>query len=188
MIQIAAKDVPGLSSQPQESLIVFHYCNQCSPFGWPYDDTYSLPGSYDVRLFQNVNNYPVDSFGILTESPLAASEVKLSEVTEIPGSQDLPIEIGELAGDDYPCFSDDFSDDVFPGLKHVQRSKIGGWPSWVQNNDWPLDRNGEKMCFLCQIDYEHGKNTLWGGGGYAYLFIENMELENPAGEMVIQDT
>ena len=54
---------------------------------------------------------------------------------------------------------------------NVDGLKVGGWPSWVQNAEWPQTDGGARMMFVAQLDYSLSPNVLWGGGGYAYLFV-----------------
>jgi uncharacterized protein YwqG len=78
-------------------------------------------------------------------------------------------------------------EDIYPGLKHVSKSKIGGWPSWVQGPVWPLN-NGERYKFLGQLDWMLFDGTPWCSGGYAYLFVAKDDNDKLKAEMLIQVT
>ena len=68
------------------------------------------------------------------------------------------------------------------------RSKLGGWPAWVQNPELPRCDSGETMIFVAQIDWVVGAAAPWGGGGYAYLFAAPRSCGPRAGELVISTT
>lgn len=194
MAQFRLDDLPECSVFPN-SLLSFHYCEECTlagdmPFGGHHFQTPDGPfGScgYDVRVLGNVNELPADGLGEARESPLPAHSAVLETAEEVPSVSDWTPEVEALAPDDYPLIEDDLDEDVYPGLVHVARSKVGGWPSWVQDGNWPVGNDGEKLLFVAQLDWELGENASWGGGGYAYLFVVPNGRE-PRGEMIIQTT
>lgn len=47
--------------------------------------------------------------------------------------------------------------------------KLYGWPYWVQNEEYPFDKNGARMELLFQIDSEKGLDFLFGDCGIAHL-------------------
>ncbi len=143
-------------------------------------------GGYEVRVFPSLQNLEGDGKGVIAEAPIASLQLQLSTTNEIPGPGDIPETI--QTPDDFPAGMDDFDENVYPGLVHVMRSKLGGWPSWVQNPCWPMDRVGRPMVFIGQLDWELGERASWANGGYAYLFSEPLELPDPKGELVIQTT
>ena len=83
---------------------------------------------------------------------------------------------------------DDFDEQAYPGLAHVMRCKVGGWPSWVQNPEWPECPKSGRMMFVAQLDWDLGRETSWGGGGYAYLFACPGSCRAQSAELVIQTT
>ncbi|MBK7976698.1 MAG: DUF1963 domain-containing protein [Deltaproteobacteria bacterium] len=97
---------------------------------------------------------------------------------------------GPLAGgipdDWWP--GDDLDEDLGYGFKHVKRSKLGGWPTWAQDAEWPECERCERMRFVAQLDWVIGAEAPWGGGGYGYLFVCSPGCPDRRGELVIQTT
>jgi hypothetical protein len=73
-------------------------------------------------------------------------------------------------------------------LGYGNRSRIGGPPSWVQNAEFPLNPSGDPMLFIAQIDWVLGHEYGWGGGGYAYLFVDPGNHHPRHGELVVLTT
>ena len=141
---------------------------------------------YEVRVFQKVTA-PTDDCGIVEASPIPPLSVALERKIEVPDTFDLPEDVVALAPIEYPYLRDDFDENVAPGLRHVRRSKAGGWPTWVQSNDWPICANGSPATFVGQIDWAVGEEASWCSGGYAYLFAD-LTMAIPVGELLIQTT
>ena len=70
----------------------------------------------------------------------------------------------------------------------MAKSKIGGWPTWVQFPEWPVNQQGEKYKFLGQLDWRLFDGTPWCSGGYAYLFISVDNNTKCKAELAIQVT
>jgi uncharacterized protein YwqG len=68
----------------------------------------------------------------------------------------------------------------------MPRSKVGGWPSWVQEPNWP-HKSSDDWLFLGQLDYHLGVDAPWSAGGYAYLFLSR-DPESRIGEILLQTT
>jgi hypothetical protein len=192
MAQIALRDIPLLGSQM--GLLSFHYCQQCAyggnmSFGGESlrrkQGLYGGPG-YDVRIFSSTLE-GADDRRIVEPSPLPALLVSMERKLEVPDALDLPEEVAALLPPEYPYLADDFDEEVGGGLRHVRRSKAGGWPTWVQSSDWPIASNGQPALFAGQIDWQVGDQTPWCSGGYAYLFAD-LAAEQPVGELLIQTT
>lgn len=52
------------------------------------------------------------------------------------------------------------------------QSQLAGYPSWIQGNTNPEDRNGNDMKLLFQIDSEENADIMWGDSGCIYVFYE----------------
>lgn len=186
MLQVRLDDVPGLS-ETSSALASFHYCQQCSYEGkmsWGWDAGGGDSG-YDVRVFRRTDGVDVDGLGVTGELVLPAHSVILRPVLEVPALEDLPFAWEELPKD-YPAGKDDFDEDIYPGLKHISRSKVGGWPTWVQTPRWP-DQDPQGWRFLAQLDWALGERAPWAAGGYAYLFLP-ADGDLAQGELVLQTT
>jgi len=162
---------------------------------WVYDDD-----CYDLRIFTEWDTQPVDKLSIIAEDVLRPHEVRLIERLDTPSINDiyaLP-EVARLLPEDwfddvdneFDCISSDapFNENAFPGYAHVPSSKIGGWPSWVQWSEWPVDTLGNRLAFAGQIDWIHGENTGWCSGGYAYIFVERSPSPSRLARWLLQDT
>jgi hypothetical protein len=128
MAQVRLSDVPGFESQ-DETLISFHYCQQCAydgnmSFGW---DCCSNRSGYAVSVISEISSKKSDQLGAVAEVVIEPQAVTLLDVTEIPGYEETTNLFPETP-DDYPQGEGDYDENIYPGVKHVSRSKLGGWP------------------------------------------------------------
>lgn len=183
VLQIALSDVPSLD---QSGLLSFHYCQECAADGnmsFGYGDTNT---GYHLRVFGFTELTATDDVGIVAESIVPDHSVVFRNVTEVPTCEDAGI-AWEATPEDYPVGESDLDANIYPGLVHVSRSKIAGWPSWVQSPEWP-DNDRGTWAFLAQLDWEIGGSAPWAGGGYAYLFLRDATSAAPVAELVLQTT
>lgn len=184
MAQVRLADVPGL--EERRELLSFHYCQQCA-----YDGRMSFgchddgAEGYEVTLLTADEKKATDGLATVAEVVIPPRRVALRNVREVPGYEQTSIMLPDLP-DDYPGGKDDFDERIYPGCRHVARSKLGGWPSWVQPPEPPTIREGEVLHFVAQLDCELCEDTTWAGGGYAYLFLVVDESDKPRGELVVQ--
>ena len=188
VVQILLSDVP-LPDMPANALLSFHYCNECTMAGqmsFGYFDKQN--GCYDLTILYDIDKAKADLKGLLAPSLTKSYNISFRDLEEVPGGlcEDANIKHVNLPKD-FPQGKDDFDEDIFPGLKHVSNSKIGGWPSWVQHPEWPLN-NGERYKFLGQLDWKLFEGAPWCGGGYAYLFIVEDNNVKLKAELLIQTT
>lgn len=192
--QINLSDLP-LEGTTFRGLYSFHYCNQCMyegnmAFGWKDDQN----KGYDVRVFEDLEKTE-DSLGFVSKTVLESKRVELIRIDEVPEVNDLPPGIYELIPDAFfeyePPDNDNFSvipgDNIYPGLKHVHSSKIGGAPTWVQDPEWPNSSEGHKMKFVAQLDCKIGEESAWAGGT-AFLFLYKNSKGFFETEMLLQST
>ncbi|MDH4202885.1 MAG: YwqG family protein [Phycisphaerae bacterium] len=186
--QILLSDVP-LPDMPKDALLSFHYCEECAECGnmpWGYAD--DRRDGYDLRIFYDINQKRSDNLGMVVNSHMNSYNISLRDVEEVPNHEDdANIQFSDLP-DDYPQGKDDFDENVYPGLKHVHKSKVGGWPSWVQYPEWPTNEKGDKQSFLGQFDWWTFDGYPWCAGGYAYLFLSKDESAKLKAELLIQTT
>lgn len=187
--QVLLSDVP-LAGMPENSLLSFHYCNQCimegrMPFGWKDKEN----KGYDLSILCNIDIRKPDVGGLAAASLTKSYSVTFRDVAEVPGRlcEDANIETVNLPKD-FPQGKDDLDEDIYPGLKHVPKSKIGGWPSWVQFPEWPVNKQEERYEFLGQLDCKLFDGAPWCLGGYAYLFITEDKNVKYRAELIIQVT
>ena len=169
--QVLLSDVP-LPDMPANTLVSFHYCDECTMAGRMSFGCFDKQNrGYDLTILHDTDKANADTKGLLVPSLTKSYIVSFRDVEEVPGGlcEDADIKFVNLP-QDFPQQNDDFDEDIYPGLKHVHNSKIGGWPSWAQNPEWPLN-NGERYKFLGQLDWKLFEGTPWCIGGYAYLFI-----------------
>lgn len=186
--QFLLSDAP-LSDMPENALLSFHYCEECTELGnMPWGWTDSKNSGYDLTIFQDVNQKQNDNLGFVVPPLTKSYSVELQEKNEVLGYEesadndllDLP--------NDYPQGKDDFDENIYPGLKHIHKSKIGGWPSWVQYPEWPTNEKGDKYTFFGQLDWMAFDGCPWCNGGYAYLFLDRDDDINLKAELLIQTT
>lgn len=186
--QIRLSDVPILA-QGEDCLLSFHYCEQCVSEGnmaWGWNDKANK--GYDISIFFDLDTKKPDREGLLHDPILDAYEVSFREVLEVPHDyQEVGLRFADRPGD-YPQKTGDFDEHIYPGLVHVAKSKVGGWPTWVQGPEWPEAQLGETIRFVCQLDWGVCDRAPWCVGGYAYLFVREREGKALEGQLVIQVT
>ena len=143
--------------------------------------------SYDTRIFSHVDEVAADELGAIADSPLTPQTLQTLRVSEVPTPDDYPENVRDPR--DPMDSSNQSSDDHEIGeLVHLNSSKLGGWPSWVQDSQWPSGVNGAPMQFIAQLDSNIAEDSSWGGGGYAYLFADLSSEERLWAQLVIQTT
>lgn len=211
--QILLSDLPD-DAALESRLMSFHYCQECmdegdASYGWtPPSEPQPIPlptigqsivnalgiaplpmmapwqdsHSYDVAIFSHTQNTEPDGLGILAESPLRAGAMNFSDpIPDYPASTDYPDDLANQLPEEF--FLEESELDVIEG------SKLGGWPTWMQDAQYPPGRDGKAMQFVAQIDHTlGGLNCAWGGGGCAYLFADLSDPKLPFGQLVIQTT
>ena len=81
-------------------------------------------------------------------------KMEIPEIKLVPASDE---EMKKAIGDDWK---------ELMGIRH----KIGGKPDFIQNEDWPYCRCGEKMTFYGQLDSLGGEYDL-ADCGMIYVFV-----------------
>jgi uncharacterized protein YwqG len=184
--QVLLADVQALNEY-SDKLLSFHYCDECSKegkmsFGWGR----SNPEGYDVTIHETTAATQIDGLGLATEPIVDACSVSFRDVEEVPGYADT-CELFTKRPEDYPARESEFDEKIYPGLIHVARSKLGGWPNWVQGAGWPRDHPQKWLTFVLQLDWQLCPRTPWCNGGYSYLFVKP-DGNGLKGEFVLQDT
>jgi len=162
--QILLSDVP-LPDMPENALLSFHYCDECSMEGkmsWGWNDTENR--GYDLSIFYDVDHRKPDSLGLVASSLTKSYRISFRDLEEVP------------------------NDEEDANINHIAKSKIGGWPTWVQYPEWPTNDVGEKFLFLGQLDWVLFSGCPWSGGGYAYLFTAEDDNAKLKAELLIQTT
>lgn len=188
MAQVRLSDVPTFESY-RDSLISFHYCQECSyegrmAFGW--NDTLDDKKRYDVAIIDNIKEKQPDCLGAIAEVVIEPQSVKFRDTMEAPGYEETLLNLSSIP-DDYPQGLDDFDENIYPGVIHIAKRKVGGWPTWVQHPKPPETAAHEKLHFLGQLDGWLCDQSSWCTG-YAYLFLISSEDQILRGELSIQTT
>jgi uncharacterized protein YwqG len=184
--QVLLADVPALNEY-SDKLLSFHYCDECSKegkmsFGWGGPNS----EGYDVTIHETTTETQMDGLGLLAESIVDAYSASFRDVEEVPGYADTCV-LFTKRPEDYPAGKSDFDEEIYPGLIHVARSKLGGWPTWEQSPQWPRDRPQEWLGFVLQFDLHLCPNTPWCNGN-AYIFVKPSKEGGLRGEFVLQVT
>jgi uncharacterized protein YwqG len=187
MAQVALADVPQLDPDP--GLLSFHYCDECGRSGYvSFGGGEDEHRGYDVQVFRDPRALTPDRRGVVAPSSVPPRRVTLTAVDEIPDFEEIPAEIRAQIPRGSSISKDDFDENAYPGLVHVHRCKVGGWPSWRCSPAWPVcDRSGP-MRFVGQLDWDLGRDTPWAPGGYAFLFACPATCLSRSAELVIQTT
>lgn len=179
--QFRMSDVPGAAND--SALLSFHYCQECTwegllSTGWSDEEN----RGYDVSLLDLTVEAAPDGLGMVVESVFPAARVEFWERVEVPQEADWTEAITELASEvPYDYLEQN-------GLLCFSGCKVGGWPCWDQESEWPETRRGQRMVFVAQLDYELGTQSAWGGGGHAYLFVTPPETRERKAELHLQFT
>ena len=192
--QINLSDCPDTSVR-WHGLLSFHYCNECSfegnmAFGWNDNDTHN----YDVGAFMDLT-VTSDGLGNVAKTSVTNRQVSLESVQEVQDWEDMPDDLSKIIPDevfdfvppDYDPYSLIPSDNLWPSVKHVQGTKIGGHPTWVQSAEWAPYSGGGRMKFVAQLDGLIGEELTWPGGA-VYLFAERNKNGTFECEMLLQTT
>jgi len=188
MAQFRLSDVPSLE-QHRDSLVSFHYCDECSLEGnmtWGWDDPEGNTG-YDVSVLTPIAGRKPDGLGTVAEVAIDPHSVQLRDVMEVVGYEDVFYEFGfDSLPEDYPQEKSPFDENVYPGAIHVSRSKLGGWVSWLHECRLPPIEEHERLHFIGQLDWKLCPRTPWCSGGYAYLFLISSEGKGLRGKLEVQ--
>ncbi len=147
------------------------------PFGW---EERGKQLRYKLSLFSELETTQVDGLGVAAESCVVAQTPEFHRGVETLNIDGIWKEFPETA---VPYGVPEDS-----RILHEERSKLGGWPFWVQNPLRPEDETGEEMEFVAQLDMWTCPDSSWASGGYAYLFASAADLEEQEAELVIQTT
>jgi uncharacterized protein YwqG len=191
MAQFRLRDVPGFASHA-DSLISFHYCQQCScegnmSFGW--NCALGNSRGYDVSIIEHVEDKQADGLGTIAEIVIESQSVAFRDVMDAPGYEDTVNSLDLCSiPEDYPQGADDLDENIYPGVIHVAKRKIGGWPTWVQYPEPPEVNHQQRLDFIGQLDWSLCERATWCAGGYAYLFLISSENQPLRGELALQTT
>jgi uncharacterized protein YwqG len=177
--QIRLDQVPGFRQPP--TLLSFHYCDECAYRGkmaWGWADERSQ-SRYNLSLFSDVDGTAVDRLGVVTKASVAPQTPTFHNGVETLSIEDIWERFPETAR---PNGIPDFE-----AIIHENRSKLGGWPSWVQHPSRPKDQMGREMGFVGQLDLHACPESAWANG-YAYLFASIYSKAGQIAELVIQTT
>lgn len=189
MAQFRLSDVPTFESY-RDSLVSFHYCEQCCcdgnmSFGWNSDSR----NGYDVSVIHAVGDKQADGLGTIGEVVIDPQSVTFRDAMDAPGYEDTMFSLNlPSIPDDYPQGADDFDENIYPGVIHIKKRKVGGWPSWVQWPEPPETSGQESLHFVGQLDWRLCDRASWCAGGYAYLFLISSEDQMLRGELSLQTT
>jgi uncharacterized protein YwqG len=186
--QILLSDVPSLSTFGG-ALLSFHYCQECSldgemSFGNCSD---ANPRGCDVSIFERIDQSRPDELGAVTMPLIDPYSVSLEDCLEQPtffDADDWP----EDAVAELPEPAMEISGEKRVAEPNVEDCKIGGWPSWVQDLEYPPLDATDRLYFVAQLGYGTCERAPWGGGGFAYLFARLSDTAPPVGFAVIQDS
>src|SRR5690606_4375919 len=127
--------------------------------------------------------------GTIAEVVIEPQTVTFRDVMEAPGYEDTTYSLDlPSTPDDYPQGADDLDENIYPGVIHVAKRKVGGWPTWVQYPE-PLEvGDKERLHFIAQLDWSLCDRATWCSGGYAYLFVISADNRIVRGELALQTT
>ncbi len=177
--QIRLDEVPGIELERPPTLLSFHYCEQCMAdgnmaFGW-HDKGRQL--RYRVSLFTELEKTPIDELGIVVND-CSREEPKLPTFHDGVEVMCLSEIWEEFPGRDVPDLQNIFNE---------ERSKLGGWPYWWHEPEYPEDELGNPMQFVAQLHLEDCPDRAWACGS-AYLYVSEFTEDEPEAEFIMQST
>jgi len=191
MTQFRLSDVPTFESYG-DSLMSFHYCQQCSydgnmSFGW--NCSLGNTNGYNVSVINAISDKQADGLGTIAEVVIDPQTVEFHDAMDVPGYEDTVHSLNlPSTPDDYPQGTDDFDENIYSGVVHIAKRKVGGWPTWVQYPEPPDTTAKEAIHFVGQLDWWLCGRATWCAGGYAYLFLISSEDHVFRGELSLQTT
>lgn len=191
MAQFQLSDVPTFESHG-DSLASFHYCQECSyegnmSFGW--NCSLGNTKGYNVSVINGVGDRQEDGLGTIAEVVIDPQTVEFRDAMDAPGYGDTRHSLDfPSTPEDYPQGGDDFDENIYPGVVHIAKRKVGGWPTWVQYPEPPEISDHERLHFIAQLDWQLCDRATWCAGGYAYLFLVSSENQALHGELSLQTT
>jgi hypothetical protein len=144
---------------------------------------------YSVTVIDHITDKQPDGLGTIAEVVIDPQAVTFRDAMDAPGYEDTINSLNlHSTPDDYPQGADDFDENIYPGIIHIAKRKVGGWPTWVQYPELPEINEQERLRFIGQLDWWLCERATWCSGGYAYLFLISSEAQRCRGELAIQTT
>ncbi|MCV6638005.1 DUF1963 domain-containing protein [Candidatus Albibeggiatoa sp. nov. NOAA] len=158
------------------SLYVFYYCFECSPWGMADEEM----GQWLVQRYHepSMQDYqqiiPLHKNEFTVEPCLVANK----HVKVLPDLDSLEYyRLSHIEGLCHEIDSDDCWDIYTEACTQLgciddYATLIGGYPRWIQGDAFihHCPQCGEPLQFLAQIDSEEAANIMWGDVGLVYLF------------------
>ncbi len=198
--QVRLCDVPGFAAN-DPGLLSFHYCQKCTEEGhgsngWINNDDPVEATGYDVRIFEECEKVHPDGQGILAVDFMKPRRVTFVDWVEIPSYTDFmetPTMQPLLAQVEDEFINIDKNDIAKKpanqqGFAHVYASKLGGWPSWVQNPEWPEDDDAERLKLVIQLEHLEDVEYEYWCNGSVYVFLSELPGKPRAAKMTMQYT
>jgi hypothetical protein len=185
--QFLLSDVPEHAAE--RTLVALHLCDACDSVG--FDDKGK---GYEVTLIPFETNRQPDGLGTLGAlapdieqgTPVftdVGDHMGIGDIWETPlGNDEENYDLIDIAR--YGTVEPE-SGRMYDQYPNHEGYKLGGWPSWQQSAGWPTCREGRTMRFIGQIDASVSSGVMWGGGGYAYLFVCPSACKQRHGELVV---
>ena len=143
--------------------------------------------SYNTTIFTHTNEIEPDALGCPADTLIVPKAFDFESMNEVPLPDDYPE--GLCDPRDHTSFVD-LPETGFEigNLLHCHSSKLGGWPTWLQNAHYPTGIRDSRMRLVAQLDHKLVEHSAWGGGGFAYLFADLSSVYSPSAQLVVQTT
>lgn len=145
-------DLEQSVSGPAQGLLQFFYCRDCG------EDS---PRAYDPRVMLI---RVLDAAHELTyaEPPRGTELVTTKDFVGLTKKKDKPTAVDFETLYESVCTS---------SPRPVRGDKLGGWPDWLDDPDWPVCPGCERtMELVVQINSDKGLGHTWGDCGQAFIF------------------
>lgn len=148
------------------------YCTQCQPY-------FSKPVSSSESMEKNRGVY----LQLLSETEMAQANAPSSSSPEdLSAFPEVLISGWSAPKSDFPWREYEIWEQIQLDAEEEEQAaqynltgdKLGGWPHWLQDSQTPLDRQGQAMLPLFQLDGGSAPrhlNYTWGDSGVASLFL-----------------
>ncbi len=156
-----------------DELYQFFYCFDCRSCG---DLPADVVGAWMVRRFEHpqVEMHPPIADPNDESYHIVSCRVSLRACQSVPDREGADIELYNLCVDDKGRRDFEVMDRVFSEIgvpEYTYKTRIGGYPHWVQGEDTPscgLCKSGMRL--VAQIQSEEYARLMWDDTGSVYLF------------------
>jgi uncharacterized protein YwqG len=161
----------GLVLPKEIKLIQFFY--DWEEFPWETEND-----GWRVKIYEELNPAQIKTIEKPTNLDVSHyCEIQFENIVSLPAWEGLDCyssdasNLSNVLNEDKPWDSYDKVVQKLTGHDGFQ-SQLGGYPTWIQGESTPKNKNGDSMPLLFQIDSEDNAGIMWGDCGIVYVFYD----------------